>query len=135
MPKWRPTSAWVAGFFDGEGCVSVTSNRLYTSVVQSKREILDKLAKEYGGAVYSNRSWFQWRLNGQHCEHFLRDMLPYLFVKKKAVLAALEFIATIGGQTTEEERKIRMKAHRTIRKENARKPKWEKRPATKSDKK
>jgi hypothetical protein len=56
------TDQWLAGFFDGEGCVNITVAgkhrrcilRLY--VVNTDYSLLQEIQKEYGGQLYRRNS-------------------------------------------------------------------------------
>ena len=92
---------WMAGFFDGEGSVSVyrTWRRgsggmrrktehlgLYVSISQNVREPLDFIRARWGGSVYPTahkpRSMWAWRACGSRAKQFLTAVLPYLQVKQ-----------------------------------------------------
>lgn len=106
--------AYLAGFFDGEGCVNIsTRNRAngarqhYLQVVFSQGDydfLMDWREKLNGaGSVHedkaekkipmSQRSW-HWRLYDRQAERVLYLMLPYLQLKVKQVQIAVLFMAT-----------------------------------------
>jgi len=97
--------AWAAGFFDGEGCITVpvrtrSRNRrnyslaLYVGQVDPRP--LARLQGYFGGAVVSRTSWgkgrpiFMWRISGTTAEAALRVLLPFLMVKAEQARLALE---------------------------------------------
>jgi len=95
--------AYMAGFFDGEGCIRVNKTlsrgvicyHLIATVANNDRSILDSYREIYGGDVRSKgkRNCYSWSLfNKVRIEQFLLDTLPYLVVKREEVLAALEYI-------------------------------------------
>jgi len=95
--------AYLAGFFDGEGCVRVNktpmkntiSYHLIVSIANNDRSVLDSCKELYGGDVRAKgkRNCFSWSLFSKaSIEKFLVDSLPYLVVKRDEALAALEYV-------------------------------------------
>lgn len=95
--------AYMAGFFDGEGCIRVNKTlsrgvicyHLIATVANNDRSILDSYKEIYGGDVRKKgkRECFSWSLfNKNIIEKFLLDILPYLVVKREEALAAMEYI-------------------------------------------
>jgi len=86
--------AYIAGFFDGEGCVNFTKCRtsIYPRVlvVNTNREILEELRDRFGGDIspLSRREdgWKQgwsWRLSWSKAVDFLDKIEPWLVLKSK----------------------------------------------------
>jgi hypothetical protein len=100
---------YIAGFFDGEGCI--TSQLQYITgkyekyprvsvqitITQKSTIVLNEIQKMYGGTV---------RLKGSGCSvlnitgkdkmhKFLTDITPYLVEKKEQAEIALEFVNSI----------------------------------------
>jgi hypothetical protein len=91
---------YLAGFFDGEGCITVTvNNKGYAYVMiettQRVREPLDLMKATFGssGEVRPIKGGKYWglRYNGTHAEAVLRELLPYLRVKREQAELALRF--------------------------------------------
>ena len=101
--------SYIAGFFDGEGYVTVQYpkgrngkryKKLWVSISQVDRAVLDWICEQYGGGVYSKadkrvekNGWqecFQYGIAYRQAEAFLKDILPYLKFKKLAAQNALE---------------------------------------------
>jgi len=94
--------AYLAGFFDGEGCVQVyqrKKNSKYIQVIASAYQTLEKplllFKRRYGGKVRPNKkrsnrkqSW-TWYAYGKDAFFALSRMLPWLIVKKKKAKLAL----------------------------------------------
>lgn len=112
----RDFTAWLAGFFDGEGCVGLYSSRHHRQVMlsvvlaQKDRTILDFIAACYpeGKVVpYKNRSYSKtgairecgtahtYRIYGRNAKRFLEDIQPFSKVKKAQIDMALEFISLL----------------------------------------
>ena len=108
---------YVAGFLDGEGCIVVhkaaaTDNGrvtprydLHVSAYQCSRKVLDQLATQFGGAVYSHQrsnrpamrdSW-SWKITGVAANKFLEIIYPHLVEKKSQAWLGLEFFANKTG--------------------------------------
>jgi hypothetical protein len=100
---------WIAGFFDGEGCVGVYFNNqcngtkyycLSVQITQSGsigRVVMDQLKEQYGGSVYERKvgpgrkvNW-KWSAVSNDAVAFLKDIVPYLFVKKEQAELAIQF--------------------------------------------
>lgn len=104
---------WAAGFFDGEGCVCITRrlNRsgnakvyhwLDISVYQNHSASLEELKALFGGSIGSEGRAWKWRACGPTAAAALREMLPYLRVKRAQAEVAVSFQA----------RKLSPKGHR-----------------------
>jgi hypothetical protein len=102
--------AWAAGFFDGEGCISAgvgliggrTKTHLLVVVSQTTPEPLLAIQRHWGGNIRdiqpTQRTWqhqWTWRIHGKAAGPFLRDIQPYLLVKRRHVDLALQYIALI----------------------------------------
>lgn len=101
-PVTETEKAYFAGFFDGEGYIglaaaSKTQMSLRVIIGQKTREVLDMLRASYGGGVYqttdkrSGRSHFYWDCKSRAAERFVRDIEPYVHVKRAQVDVALEY--------------------------------------------
>ncbi len=100
-------SLYAAGFFDGEGCVSVgkvgKKTPIYRSQVNVQQTVLlplEWLRDRWGGKIYNShppgkrnrvQSW-QWVLPEGRQAAFLEDVLPYLKVKRPVVENALSLL-------------------------------------------
>ena len=97
--------AYMAGFFDGEGCISVRRKRvpqgqkhrhymLTISVGQISCIPLQPFL-EHGGKLFQNEYkgtlMYYWRLSGYDATDFLKLILPYLLLKKELAELAIEF--------------------------------------------
>ena len=104
---------YLAGFFDGEGCVRVHCNRAvqkYGAVSPCHRlvlivnqradhsEPLLMLKEVFGGWLGKGssrkgcRPIASWQIHGKHAFAALKLMLPYLTVKRAAALAGIAFM-------------------------------------------
>lgn len=100
--------AYIAGFFDGEG--SIVIPRRYTNlrrgckfslsvrIVNTYKPVIDLCQRLFGGYVYEkpiekshHKQAYQWYVNAQKGEDFLKLILPYLVVKKEEAEIAMEF--------------------------------------------
>lgn len=93
--------AYFAGFFDGEGYVGLYSNTKTSEAIrviigQGKPDVLYELQENYGGSVYprhdkrSGREHFAWEVRARKAEHFLKDIRPYVRIKKQQVELSLQ---------------------------------------------
>lgn len=99
--------SYLAGFFDGEGTILITRRydgnrgcRYYLSVriANTCLEILNDCQSVWGGYIYKvkraenhHKQAYCWYINVAKAEIFLRDMLPYLRVKREEAEIALAF--------------------------------------------
>ena len=98
---------WLAGFFDGEGCVYLQSmkrvNRqlpryaLSIHLTQNDKAILDEVQKEFGGTVYqhSGRKCYRWRVVSRNALDFLLAIYPYSILKRDQINLAIEIAKSI----------------------------------------
>jgi hypothetical protein len=105
------SKAYMAGFFDGEGCVNIAKykNGCYVRVllVNTNREVLEAFRSCYGGNITEGsnykirknwkKSW-TWRLSYQKAVDFLMDMYPWILVKEAQVLTALTWAKARPGK-------------------------------------
>lgn len=107
----RDKLIWAAGFFDGEGCVSIRRQKrparensvrdvywTYTidsAVSQKNPEPLEVFKALFGGHLYSYESYgvtyWRWCIAGKHTYRMLVLLLPYLIVKKGIAELAIRF--------------------------------------------
>lgn len=100
-------TAYLAGFFDGEGCISFHTykyNQRYNNVWQISAKNVDiepinLLIKAFGGLLYvqepatvNQRPCFEWRVTGLKARHALLMMLPFLTVKREQAKIAIKLL-------------------------------------------
>jgi hypothetical protein len=103
--------SWAAGFFDGEGSVSIllvnrknkpnTSEvRVVIQVTQQQPEPLELFKVAFGGTItpYGNgqgtKLYYKWLLTGKEkTRNFLTTLLPFLVVKRSQAEKALDCIS------------------------------------------
>ncbi len=101
--------AYIAGFLDGDGCITIKFEECKTTTLgyvakvrvsftqhKSKREILDFLCEYIGsGSVheYQHNNMAEYVIHDQKCiTEFLRNIEPYIFVKRRHLQLAKELI-------------------------------------------
>lgn len=104
---------YIAGFFDGEGCVGIQKRyeperkgqnlryRMYVQITVSTPNVLQKIHKEFGGYFYKGcmqyvvsknpRQIWVLKWGGRKAADFLRVILPFLILKKKEAQLAIKF--------------------------------------------
>jgi hypothetical protein len=101
-------NAYIAGLFDGEGCIVVSQNGidgtmgLRASISNSYKPALDLVAAQYGGRVclaklgkgHKHTVW-SWYISGRDAARFLEALYPYLIIKREQALVALRFQETM----------------------------------------
>lgn len=111
--------SYLAGLFDGEGCIHIAEvtyrdrpyglqlgYRLDMHITMTSREIVESLVREFGGVYYhqpaQNAKWndaYRWVPKGKrNKEELLLGLLPKLRIQKKheAAKIALEFLRLEG---------------------------------------
>jgi len=103
---------YMAGFFDGEGCVAISKINLKNPEYKSPRyvlevtayncdkDVMDWILTKFGGStqlrVKPKEKWYWkdnygWKITSNKAIPFLKELLPYLKVKKKQAELAIEF--------------------------------------------
>jgi len=111
--------AYLAGFIDGDGCITINvggtkgsvtpSHRLLLLITQANKEYLEKWCARVGlGRVYAihsgespiqgTKQCYNWQMSGRQAEAVLRKVLPYLDIKREQAEIAIKFRTTAGRQ-------------------------------------
>ena len=103
--------AYLAGFFDGDGCVIISKIHLpgrpnpayclVAQLAQKERSILERWRDKVGmGSIYEHKptGGNQWSMNGKDAETFLTMLLPYLELKHAEAEIGLKFRKTQHGR-------------------------------------
>lgn len=97
LPDRELKIAWAAGFFDGEGCISFGNGKLrFIKWTQKAIEPLIQLDILFDvGSLYTDKASkiTSYYIYGKEAIKVLRQMLPYLTVKRTK---AIEAISTDG---------------------------------------
>lgn len=104
--------AYLAGFFDGEGCISVarcsprnrtnvkTYHYLRIKVSNKDRRVIDLFADTFKcGSIYKDKRndvWDWATANKLNVRQVLNALLPHLIIKKTRATLALKFHAVAG---------------------------------------
>jgi len=100
----RLSPQWLAGFFDGEGCVGVYANTSYTkldvNISQKNPGILAIISLKFPAKVsYSKKDdTYHIAWSGRNAIPVLEFIKDYVIVKKRQVELALEFTSLIIGK-------------------------------------
>jgi LAGLIDADG endonuclease len=106
---------WMAGFFDGEGCVSISRSQrkvkrgltsysyiLQVAVSQKNAAPLEIFYERFGGSLFDYTShgvtYWRWQLWSNYAAPMLETLLPYLVVKKDVAELGLRFYRTMKAQ-------------------------------------
>jgi len=90
---------WAAGFIDGESCISIQRQERYDSVYfymsmkvfQNDPRPLVDLTELFGGTIAQEGNGQSWRLGGPAAAEALKELLPYLRVKREQAEVAISF--------------------------------------------
>ena len=107
MKTWKLTTQWAAGFFDGEGCVTVSRRKrgnfiehfIAVQVGQNDARPLSALRAKYGGSQCLSKTpsgCYRWRIHGLEAERFLQDIFPHTICKREQIRIVLEMRKLIG---------------------------------------
>ena len=99
--------AYLAGFFDGEGCVRIIKGKNHLGNVQYSLRVIVSNTNDYvlhlyklsfGGRIqkrkYKKPEWrdcYAWELSSTRAYDFLKCVYPYLILKKAQADLAFEF--------------------------------------------
>jgi len=117
--------AWAAGFFDGEGYVTINKrfqqnkyiiHCLFVGVNHVAPEPLYLMAKLFGGIVVldnhslkqnkdgcSRKPRYRWKITSETAANALKQMMPYFHNKNKAAELGLALQNTVGNGTVSSE--------------------------------
>jgi len=98
---------YLAGYIDGEGCLSFRDGRLAVSVDSIYPYTLRVFKSLYGGHIQkrsdrrrpNNRTSYKWRVYSERAVVLLEDVLPFLREKKPQALLCLALRGTPPGPT------------------------------------
>lgn len=116
-------AAYLAGLFDGEGCVLIYARKTYVprgqttphhlliTITNTHQPVLEWVQKTFGGHLYAykratagrpkmSRAW-KWTATSREAAHLLRAMLPYLKIKHTQAMIALELQDDISSYKSE----------------------------------
>ena len=117
------TKSYLAGFFDGEGCISITKNKkrnhynLVVTVSGTKPKIISMFEQFFGGNVriklknFPRQQVWIWNVYGEERREFLQIINPYLILKKEEALLGLKYsmyLHKYGLQDIREEFRLQM---------------------------
>jgi hypothetical protein len=108
-------TAYIAGLFDGEGCVSSSlvwvegkyekypRIQVQLSITNQDIKCLEFVQEEFGGAIRDKADkksrCYVWSLTGKRpMKDFLVSLYPYFITKKEQAKEALDFIETLRDQ-------------------------------------
>ena len=106
---WLYSDQWAAGFFDGEGCITVDMRRdkqpgsICAQTTQKMKLPLSILQNKWGGTIDSFRQsspCFRWRLSARQAEAFLTAIYPHSLVKRRQIEITFAYLKTMGKAGT-----------------------------------
>jgi hypothetical protein len=80
--------AWMAGIYEGEGCVSGIKGRTISSIHQKDPEILYRIRELFGGSITEIRKGTRfnchvWKLYGDVARAMFQAIYPYLSTRRR----------------------------------------------------
>jgi hypothetical protein len=100
-----PSVEYLAGFFDAEGSVSIVKAyvnekpqfQIKAVVSNNNHWMLEPYLRNFGGAIHGKTPLaFRWEVSARLAHAFLREIYPFLLIKKKRVKIALQFRGLVG---------------------------------------
>lgn len=89
--------AYAAGFFDGEGCISITKNgAVDVRIINTANNVLVRLQSLFGGSITErsqrvNKKQYAYSFYGQDAIEFIKTLKPYLLEKLPQAETILEY--------------------------------------------
>ncbi len=102
--------AWVAAWLDGEGCIKIPRvwdakkkkqyHKVQVAFYQLDARPLLEIQKQYGGVLTPTKDTgvYQLTISTRMALRLIRDVLPYLIVKKDRADLVVEFYKTIDNK-------------------------------------
>ena len=122
---------YLAGFFDGEGCICIRKIRDCYSIAChiecTDGDCLIEFSNRFGGTIFKRKprpygfgrkTMWRWNRYGKNASELLRSLLPYLIAKKEEAICALEFAANRDSLNTLEKELYKCDLHNLKRREN-----------------
>lgn len=101
------TDKYIAGFFDGDGCVvinKIMSHRrwltyaLMCAVSNKNYDVIKLIRHNYGGYIYKNsEDCYLLSISGRKVVVFLNNIVDYTIIKKQQIKIGLEFVEKCCG--------------------------------------
>lgn len=91
--------AYAAGFFDGEGCISISKNgAIDIKITNTAKNVLVKLQNTFGGSITNrtqkvNKIQYAYSFYGEEAINFLNIIKPFLIDKLPQADTILEYYA------------------------------------------
>lgn len=108
---------YVAGFFDGEGSITINRNRVRTSTPQTNKEVLERIRDYIGvGSVYAltkrkehwKEAWVYSTTSNSDSLELLTKLYPHLILKQRRAIEAIEVLKEYFDKKADfEKRKVR----------------------------
>lgn len=114
--------AYLAGFFDGEGCIfSYITRKNYPptlglQVTNTHPDVIYLFKEVFGGYIVKSvragprKTAYIWYLKGQAAKNVLELFMPYLITKKEQARIGIELqslVVSLGARLTDEQRSRR----------------------------
>jgi hypothetical protein len=129
--------AYAAGFFDGEGCITISKNgAVDVRVVNTSKKVLLKLQSIFGGSITNrtqkiNKTQYAYSFYGENAIEFIKLIKPYLIDKLSQAETILEYyehrqqiksirLPGVKGQFSNPDREILVQVFRDILSEQKR---------------
>lgn len=110
---------YIAGFFDGEGCINLAQGKvghrvpyLRVEISNTRCEVLRALQQEYGGSLMvkkrtlstlpNAKTAYRWMLTTAKAEVFIASIFSFLVLKKEQARLALEFQSWLKTRSYEQ---------------------------------
>jgi len=104
----RATPQWLAGFFDGEGCICSRNNtqrlpNITVSIEQAEPKVIAVIAFKFNFRIIEHevrgRKYFGVCMGGRSALPFLKVIKDYVICKRRQVEAAIELLSLVQDKS------------------------------------
>ena len=102
------TYSYIAGLFDGEGCINMFSQRnksyMRIDIINTNKECLELVQGCFGGKIHIRnrpiKTQYDLVLGGDTARNMLETILPYLIITRSRAELAIAFQGLVGLQSS-----------------------------------
>lgn len=95
IQKIERSNDYIAGFFDGDGCVQIGNDYVLNVSIENKNfNILKYIQNFFGGSIYEDKkkcTWI-WQIQSSNSLEFLETIKHYMIEKEEQIKMAIEYL-------------------------------------------
>lgn len=118
LPMEETSLSYLAGWFDGEGCIQIVGSTLHVSITNTFHPLLSFLQEVFAGTIHdttqpdNTKPVYMWRICANNALVFLTCITPYLREKRPQAELAIDLLTKptweTGLSASEVDRKLRL---------------------------